>query len=385
MFGGDAIEEDSSAEKKLIAQHDFETKQKPLFKQLLRTLESGAKNGVDTTGALTKFLSESGISIDESGTPFPLANDQEVIFDLLTIPSDQIEALTEVHPSNERDPNALTEESLQDIIPSLSDKGNLFPAIANKSPETDKIQLMDGSRRRKSCIISGKPLRIYVARTQITHAEARYISQISRRVKTHSYYELGLVRLEEFESLDEKGNRKFEEKKDYARYLFGETYTDSEYQTLLSQLKFAEIPLSLISIIPDYNGLAVNKYKSVYKVSNSLLELAAKEETNVDVVIKNFLGTISKEVSEINDETKLDTKKKQSKIISLLDRSVGSFIKAPPKFENIVTPLVTFTQAHKFVRKIQTKSTIQFEFKRIPDSKIKEVEEAIRKIISPED
>lgn len=379
IFSKSTLNEDSSLEKKSIDAVNYTTKNSPLFAQVKRVLEEGAKKGIDSKNIFVDYLSTNGLSIAESGILFPIRSGEQVIFDLVVVSADQVKDMTDVHPSNERDPKALTEESLSDIIPSLSDNGNMFPAIGNKSAETGKLELMDGSRRRMSCIISGKPLRVYVARTNISLADARHISAISRKVKQHSYYEMGVIRLDEF-NRTEDGVRVYKEKKELAVEIFGDDYTDSDYQTLLSQLKFAEIPHVLISIIPDYNGLSVAMYNDMHKVSKAMSDYAGKGDMTFTKAVGVFKKSLGESLDAVYSNAQYGLKKKQKTIVSLIKASWPEFVSvdntAKKAFKK-VEKLVEYEDPNKVARKVTTDKGVQFEFKRISEDDLNKIQDYI--------
>ncbi|VFS14894.1 plasmid-partitioning protein [Enterobacter cancerogenus] len=85
---------------------------------------------------------------------------REVKFTLETIPGNKIEKSTSVWIGNERDQEFLTEESLDDLIPSFLLTGQQNPAFGRKV--ADGIEVADGSRRRMTAILTSSEYRILV-------------------------------------------------------------------------------------------------------------------------------------------------------------------------------------------------------------------------------
>ncbi|AVZ00410.1 plasmid-partitioning protein (plasmid) [Lelliottia sp. WB101] len=85
---------------------------------------------------------------------------REVKFTLETIPGNQVEKSTSVWIGNERDQEFLTEESLDDLIPSFLLTGQQNPAFGRKV--ADYIEVADGSRRRMTAILTSSEYRILV-------------------------------------------------------------------------------------------------------------------------------------------------------------------------------------------------------------------------------
>lgn len=85
---------------------------------------------------------------------------RDVRFVLETIPGNSVEKSTRVWAGNERDQEFLTEDALDDLIPSFLLTGQQNPAFGRKL--TDFIEVADGSRRRMTSIITSSEYRILV-------------------------------------------------------------------------------------------------------------------------------------------------------------------------------------------------------------------------------
>lgn len=85
---------------------------------------------------------------------------REVKFTLETVPGHLVETHTRVWSGNERDQDLLTEESLDDLIPSFLLTGQQNPAFGRRLAEG--IEVADGSRRRKTAILTSSDYRILV-------------------------------------------------------------------------------------------------------------------------------------------------------------------------------------------------------------------------------
>lgn len=85
---------------------------------------------------------------------------RNVAFKLETIPADKVEMATMVWLGNERDQELLNESALADLIPSFLTSGQQNPAFARRT--SGIIEIADGSRRRKTAIITGSDYRVLV-------------------------------------------------------------------------------------------------------------------------------------------------------------------------------------------------------------------------------
>lgn len=123
---------------------------------------------------------------------------RNVAFKLETIPADKVEMATMVWLGNERDQELLNESALADLIPSFITSGQQNPAFARKT--SGIIEIADGSRRRKTAIITGSDYRVLVG--DLDDEQMQWLSQVGNDYRPTSAYERGkryLRRLREFD------------------------------------------------------------------------------------------------------------------------------------------------------------------------------------------
>jgi len=123
---------------------------------------------------------------------------RNVAFKLETIPADKVEMATMVWLGNERDQELLNESALADLIPSFLTSGQQNPAFARKT--SGIIEIADGSRRRKTAIITGSDYRVLVG--DLDDEQMQWLSQVGNDYRPTSAYERGkryLRRLKEFD------------------------------------------------------------------------------------------------------------------------------------------------------------------------------------------
>lgn len=112
---------------------------------------------------------------------------RDVKFILETIPGNTIENATQVWSGNERDQELLTEESLDDLIPSFLLAGQQNPAFGRKL--ADVIEVADGSRRRKTAILTSSEYRILVGDLDDEQMDA--LCKLGNDYRPTSAYERG--------------------------------------------------------------------------------------------------------------------------------------------------------------------------------------------------
>jgi len=120
---------------------------------------------------------------------------RDVKFTLETIPGNVVETSTRVWAGNERDQEFLTEDSLDDLIPSFLIAGQQNPAFGRKV--SDFIEVADGSRRRMTAILTSSEYRILVG--DLDDEQMDSLCKIGNDYRPTSAYERGkryLFRLE---------------------------------------------------------------------------------------------------------------------------------------------------------------------------------------------
>ncbi|UAN38776.1 ParB/RepB/Spo0J family plasmid partition protein [Enterobacter asburiae] len=123
---------------------------------------------------------------------------RNVAFKLETIPANKVEMATMVWLGNERDQELLNESALADLIPSFLTSGQQNPAFARRT--SGIIEIADGSRRRKTAIITGSDYRVLVG--ELDDEQMQWLSQVGNDYRPTSAYERGkryLRRLKDFD------------------------------------------------------------------------------------------------------------------------------------------------------------------------------------------
>lgn len=237
----------------------------------------------------TKMASVRGISADaleqakeqfESMTPIieiPIRGGKVARFELVTVPADDIEAMTYVSDSNARNQSMLNPVSVSDIDPLIAMNGQQFPAIGQRNESTNgKIQVMDGSRRRFSCIRNNKTYYIYVTSDPITKADIRYLSNTANISKPLSLYEKGAA----FEDLLNTG-----EYPDAKTLAEGEGENESTVSVALNA--YLKIPFTVAVHVPSISDLGRTLIKQLIDMltdsrltpeQRTELSLCAKED-----------------------------------------------------------------------------------------------------------
>ncbi|WED23565.1 ParB/RepB/Spo0J family partition protein [Vibrio sp. JC009] len=163
---------------------------------------------------------------------------QEVVeFELVRIPASEVESTTIVFEENAREQSFLNEHALSDVLVTLRERGQQYPAVGRKS-EDGKVEVLDGSRRRMSCILAQKDFLIYVAEN-INSEHAKFLSDVANAHKPLSLYERGKemqAKLDSGEAEDQKA--------------LAQMFQCSE-ALVSGALKAASLPLELLQAYPN--------------------------------------------------------------------------------------------------------------------------------------
>lgn len=112
---------------------------------------------------------------------------REVKFILEVIPGDVVENTSRVWSGNERDQELLTEDALDDLIPSFLMAGQQTPAFGRRI--SGVIEIADGSRRRKAAILTSSDYRILVG--DLDDEQMAALSRLGNDYRPTSAYERG--------------------------------------------------------------------------------------------------------------------------------------------------------------------------------------------------
>lgn len=188
-----------------------------------------------------------------------VAGEERISFELMRIPATEVETRTVVFAENAREQSFLNEHALSDILVSLQEHGQQYPAIGRKNDQ-GKIEVLDGSRRRMACILAEREFLIYVAE-KIETSHAKFMSDVANSHKPLSLYEKGKemqAKLDSGEAEDQKALAKL--------FLCSEALVSGA-------LKAASLPLTLLQAYPNVSDLGRPTIVKLHKQFNGLTEL----------------------------------------------------------------------------------------------------------------
>lgn len=112
---------------------------------------------------------------------------RDVKFTLETVPAGQVDITTRVWAGNERVQAFLTEDALDDLIPSFLLNGQQTPAFGRQVKEG--IEVADGSRRRMTAILTSSDYRVLVGELDDEQMDA--LCKLGNDYRPTSAYERG--------------------------------------------------------------------------------------------------------------------------------------------------------------------------------------------------
>ncbi|EOC0011676.1 ParB family protein [Cronobacter turicensis] len=300
-------------------------------------------------------LSAAGV---EQSQRFTLASGHKVNFVSEVIPPEMVENRTYVDPLiNGRDQAALTPESLEDITRSLPLQ-QFFPVIG--CLKGDRIEILDGSRRRAAALLCNAGLRVMYTKSEISAADARKLAEDIQTAKEHNIREVGLRLI----ALREAGMNQ----KDIAE---SERMSQAK---VTRAIQAASVPETMLTVFPVRSELGYNDYKKLLDISVVVTEKGLSLDELVENV-RSVASTLRVE-SSISHE---DVKNEIVKLYDKLRRELSGRTSKKPEVES----LKKYEDSRAYARKKSSPKDrkVVYEFCRISKEAQDKIDEAIRKII----
>ncbi|EGS2369586.1 ParB/RepB/Spo0J family partition protein, partial [Salmonella enterica subsp. enterica serovar Enteritidis] len=273
------------------------------------------------------------------------------------VPASDVESKTFVNQeTNGRDQLALTRESLKSIIQTIKFQ-QFFPCIGIQQGE--RIEILDGSRRRASAIYIRTGLDVMVTNERLSADEARHLAKDVQTAKEHNLREIGLRLM----ALKESG---FNQKE------IAELEGLSQAKVTRA-LQAAAVPQELISLFPVQSELSFSDYKILLEVNEKLSEKGLTSEGLIQSVSDQHDAILS-------DYERPDDEQKAS-ILKLISQASQALIAPPPKEKSVISALWTFEEKDKFARKRVKGRTLTYEFSRMSKVVQDELDKAINEVL----
>ncbi|PFG58640.1 ParB family chromosome partitioning protein [Vibrio sp. ES.051] len=222
-----------------------------------------------------------------------VAGENIVQFELVRIPADRVASDTTVFVDNAREQSFLNEHALSDVLVTLKERGQQYPAVGRRTKD-GQIEVLDGSRRRMSCILAEQDFLVYVG-DEINTDHARFLSDVANAHKPLSLYEKGKemqAKLDSGEAEDQKA--------------LANIFQCSE-ALVSGALKAAALPLELLQAYPNVSDLGRPTIVKLHKQFSMLTPQQQQELINKCRSSEGFLwqrstaqgvARLTKEVTE---------------------------------------------------------------------------------------
>lgn len=291
---------------------------------------------------------------DNPSQTFVLATGKRAVFRFKHIPANEIESKTFVTmETNGRDQSGLTPDSLRDIIRTIKLQ-QFFPAIGVMQGE--RIEILDGSRRRAAALYCKTGLDILVTDAVITPDEARRLAQDIQTAREHNLREVGMRLL----ALKDGGLSQKE---------IAENQGLSQAKVTRA-LQAASVPADLISLFPNQSELTYPDYKALLQAADKLSETGQTVEA--------LINAISAEIDVVRARDGLAEDELKNTILRLIRQGSQTLVKEPEKDKTTAVALWSFADKDRFARKKTRGRMFSYEFNR----QSKELQDELDKVIA---
>jgi ParB family transcriptional regulator, chromosome partitioning protein len=188
-----------------------------------------------------------------------VAGQELITFELVRIPADEVASSTVVFTQNAREQSFLNEHALADVLSTLRERGQQYPAVGRRNAD-NKIEVLDGSRRRMACMLAGKEFLVYVANS-INAEHAKFLSDVANAHKPLSLYEKGKEMQAKLVSGDAEDQK-----------ALAKMFQCSE-ALVSGALKAADLPLELLQAYPNVVELGRPTIVKLHKQFNGLSDV----------------------------------------------------------------------------------------------------------------
>lgn len=289
---------------------------------------------------------------------FTLSSGKKAVFTKITLPAAEVESKTFVlQEVNGRDQSALTPESLKDIMRTIALQ-QFFPAIGVRQGE--RIEILDGSRRRASALLKRVGLDVLVTDEALSITEARKLAQDIQTAREHNIREVGMRLL----TLKQSGLTQKE---------IAEAEGLSQAKVTRA-LQAASVSSELLSLFPIQSELSFSDYKVLLTAE----ELLVSNQRSVSELIEN----ISSVVSGLREPSLLAADEVKTKILTVI-RDEATVLGEPAKGEAVViTPLWQFSDKNKYARKKIRGRMFSYEFNRVSPELQGAIDDAVKAVLA---
>lgn len=288
---------------------------------------------------------------------FTLTSGKAALFNLEYIPADEVAEKTFVQlVVNGRDQSGLTEASLKDITRTIKLQ-QFFPAIGRQIG--DKIEILDGSRRRAAALLCNVGLSVLVTHADLTIEDARQLAADIQTAKEHNLREVGLRLLHLRDSgLSQKEIAELEK---------------LSTAKVTRAIQAASVPAEMISVFPVQSELNYPDYKLLLDVHTQI--------SKQSVSLESLLDKVNDEKKKIENLDELASDEVKNIIIAIFKQTLKYALSNEQQKKALVSPLWSFAEKDAYARKRVKDRSFSYEFNRMPKAFQEELDRVIQVVM----
>lgn len=285
---------------------------------------------------------------------FTLSSGKTAVFNLEHISAENVAEKTFVQlVVNGREQNSLTEASLSDITRTIRLQ-QFFPAIGRRVDE--KIEILDGSRRRAAALLCNVGLTVLVTNAELSIDDARQLAADIQTAKEHNLREIGLRLLQ----LRSNGMSQKEiaeiEKLSTAK--------------VTRAIQAASVPSEIITLFPVPSELTYPDYKFLLNMHSQILKHA--------ISLENLLENVNHLKEQYDNFTCIPPDEQKNIIINFFKQEFNSVFSQDKNKKVILNSLWTFNEKDMYARKRTKDRSFSYEFNRMPKALQDELDRMIQ-------
>ena len=293
----------------------------------------------------------------EHSQRFVLKSGKSVVFFLMHISADELAEQTFVRFAvNGRDQNALTAESLVDIMRTIKLQ-QFFPAIGHRID--DKIEILDGSRRRAAALLCHVGLSVLVTDQEISNDDARQLAIDIQTAKEHNLREIGLRLLQ----LREKGMSQ----KEIA------LFEDLSAAKVTRAIQAASVSDDIVALFPIQSELVYSDYKLLLTIEQTI--------STQELSRKDIIDDVNGKLSELVEHRKIASDELKKAILTILKNITEQQVSKSKHEDTRLISLREFDDKNTYARKRIKGRGFSYEFNRVPKQLQDELDQALHLVM----
>ncbi len=281
--------------------------------------------------------------------------------------SSDIESKTGIHPLNPRNQEALTLEAVRDIYPSIKANGVNQEGVAIRCQSSNRLLLLDASRRRFTCLHAGVDLPLWELQGDLTDEDILAIINDSQEVKRWSYPEHAqyLFKVAERKGIDVK-SAKLEE---LASAL------SIGRESLRKRIAANNVSIALREVFVDFEGIPNAYYSELAKLQREL----EKSQLAIEDVMVRFIDEVKlpSESLSVDDMQKLTLENLKSFVSEVLNVK-----KKNKDWKKESLALFDKKGCYATVSQSPDRNKLKIEFSRIGAEKEKQILDYIKTVLN---